>query len=241
MCSEWENKSGLEEMSAGVQYRFCPLGATCAPSLLCLRLGHPPHISPSEWDSWRPGTHRPWKRANDTGHIFYAPKSNSSDVTRTCLIFSVFPQTDVQWGPHAALTTNAQYALSADIHIHVQRALSNMCCAVSYAFTGSRFWINATGCPRLISWHGWNTCRSSEWWETASAVTAPECGRNFPGIVVVVVVVLKSHSATVSLPLHSTFVSPEGHPGLCLRSPAGHGDESKVNTLRRGCKKRREG
>lgn len=62
------------------------------------------------------------------------------------------------------------------------------------------------------------------------------CGRNFPGIVVVVVVVLKSHWATVSLPLHSTFVSPEGHPGQCLRSPAGHGDESKVNTLRRGCK-----
>lgn len=144
-------------------------------------------ISVSDWDSWPPLTHIWWKqtaRHNRTLSAFPLWQNQrmitaemSQKSVKLSKFLSVFPQTDIQREPHTQCKPQTHNALFCK-HAYTCRAFTqyHMCYTVSYAFTGSCFWINATGCPRLISWHGWNTCRSPEWLETASAVTTAECG-----------------------------------------------------------------
>lgn len=85
----------------------------------------------------------------------------------------IFPQTDTQHKPHTLYIKHTPANIHTCIYMYI---LSIVCYVLSYAFTVSYFWMNATRCLRHVSWHRWNTCRSTEWLETASTATAAACG-----------------------------------------------------------------
>lgn len=118
---------------------------------------------------------------------------------------------------------------SADMHKHAGHAHTNTSCSLRcLCCSVSRFRWTRSG------------AKDPDFCKTTLGSCSTHVTRKSAAIVVFIVVVLKSHQATVSPPLSSGFVSPpKAQPGRRLRSPAGRGDECRVNRHKRAVKKAR--